>query len=363
MKNWQEAHSQTARDRVWNQWLGTLRHRLDDEHAPIIVCHARWHEDDMTGRLLDAARAETGEAWELVDLAAIAEKDRPDPLGREPGEVLEPERFPVEAVQARHHAMGTYLVAALEQQRPAPPEGNELLRDWFGLVEPSEMPRAPDLAVTAWDTKLKDNEAGDFVVGQVWWRVAGVKFLVDQLRGRFDHATTANAVALLAIRHPEVNAHYLEAAASAPEVIANLRKPVARYQVTDEMAARLGMTPAERQQVGELRRGGMANLQAHPVKGDKSVRARTYIAPDAEAGNVRIRADSPWLAALLDELSAFPDGGHDDQVDAMSFGLSKLGEGRRRRPVRRVRSASRHPNPFGVGWVGVDHRPRPTAVG
>jgi predicted phage terminase large subunit-like protein len=161
----------------------------------------------------------------------------------------------------------------------------------------------------------------------VWWRVAGAMFLIDQLRGRFDHAATANAIALLSVRHPEANAHYLEAAASAPEVIANLRKPVAGYTVSDEMAARLGMTPPEREQVAGLRRAGMANLQSSPVRGDKSVRARSHIAPEAEAGNVRLPANAPWLAALLDELTAFPQGSHDDQVDAMSLGLSKLGRG------------------------------------
>ena len=327
MKNWQEAHSQTARDRVWNQYLGTLRHRLDQESAPIIVCHARWHQDDMTGRLIQGTEDDTGEAWEIIDLAAIAEAGRPDPLGREPGEPLEAERFPIEAVRARHHAMGSYLVSALEQQNPAPAEGKELMREWFVLATSSELPTRPDVAVTSWDTKLKDKEAGDYVVGQCWWRVSGGFWLVDQLRGQFDHATTENAMALLAVRHPEAGTHYIEAAGSAPEVVGELRKPSGGYVVSDVMAERLGMTPDERTAVAELRRRGMANLTPVPPKGDKSVRARAHIAPKAEAGHVRFPADAQWVPALLDELTAFPEGLHDDQVDAMSLGLQKLGVG------------------------------------
>jgi len=151
--------------------------------------------------------------------------------------------------------------------------------------------------------------------------------LVDQLRGQFDHATTENAMALLAVRHPEAGTHYIEAAGSAPEVVGELRKPSGGYVVSDVMAERLGMTPDERTAVAELRRRGMANLTPVPPKGDKSVRARAHIAPKAEAGHVRFPADAQWVPALLDELTAFPEGLHDDQVDAMSLGLQKLGVG------------------------------------
>jgi hypothetical protein len=42
---------------------------------------------------------------------------------------------------------------------------------------------------------------------------------------------------------------------------------------------------------------------------------------------VRLPADAAWLPGLLDELAAFPDGVHDDQVDAMSLALQKLATG------------------------------------
>jgi predicted phage terminase large subunit-like protein len=323
MKNWQEAHSETARQRVFDQYLGTLRHRLDQESAPIIVCHARWHEDDLSGRLIQSTVDETGEDWEVVALPAIAVGG--DPLGREPGEVLEQERMSLESVKARHHAMGSYLTAALEQQEPAPPEGKELLREWFVIGD--QLPEAPDRAITSWDLKLKDNERGDYVVGQCWWTVAGGFWLMDQVRGQFDHATTANAIALLSVRHPEAREHHIEAAGAAPEVMATLRKPQTDYVVSDAMARRLAMSPDERDLVAQHRRRGMANLLPNPARGDKSVRARTYIAPEAESGHVRFPADATWLPALMDELAAFPEAAHNDQVDAMSQALQKIGRG------------------------------------
>lgn len=321
-KNWQEAHSQAKRLLVHSMFKGTLRNRLDDEEAGMIVCHHRVHQDDLTGRLVEEA-AQGGEQWEVVSLPALSFGDG-DRLGRAAGEVIEPERFSAEAVRSRHVGMGSYLVAALEQQQPQPPEGNELLREWFVIAD--TLPERPSVAITSWDLKLKDREVGDYVVGQVWWKVAGAYWLMDQLRGQFDHATTANAIALLAVRHPEVRSHAIEAAASADDVLPQLRKPIDGYEVTDEMAVRLGMSPAERDAVTQLRRRGMAQLVKHAVRGDKSLRARNFIAPAAEAGLVRINPELPGLAALLDELAGFPEG-HDDQVDAMSQALQRLDAG------------------------------------
>ena len=328
MRNWQEAHSEAARAKVKNAFYGTLRHRLDQEAAPIFVVHARWHMKDLSGELLGSTEDETGEQWEHVAIPALAIEGRPDVLDREPGEPIEPERFTKADVHARHRALvSPHLVAAIEQQDPQPDEGIELLREWFVISPATEVPTAPDLAISSWDLKLKDKEAGDYVVGQVWWRVGTAYWLMGQIRGLYDHATTANAIALLAVRHPEVGEHVIEAAGSADEVIPQLRRPIAGYSVTDAMAARLGMTDTERAAVELLRRTGMARLVPKPAKMDKSMRARSYIAPAAEAGNVRIPETLAGLPALIDEIAAFPEGEHDDQVDAMSQGLQRLALG------------------------------------
>lgn len=328
MKNWQEAHSEAKRTKVRDAFLGTLRHRLDQEAAPIFVVHARWHREDLSGYLLESARDETGEEWELVAVPALAAEGKPDALHRAPGEPIEPRRFTVEDVHKRHRALvSPYIVAAIEQQDPQPDEGTELLRAWFVLAQAAELPTAPDIAITSWDLKLKDREAGDYVVGGVWWRVGTAYWLMGMLRGQYDHATTANAIALLAVRHPEAREHVIEAAGSADEVIPELRKPLRGYKVSDEMAARLGMNEIERAAVQKMRRTGMARLVPNPAKMDKSMRARTYIAPHAEAGDVRIPADATFVAAYLDEIAAFPDGANDDQVDMTSQALQRLALG------------------------------------
>jgi predicted phage terminase large subunit-like protein len=61
--------------------------------------------------------------------------------------------------------------------------------------------------------------------------------------------------------------------------------------------------------------------------GDKTTRARP-VAAKAEAGMVSL-VRAPWNQAFLDELEGFPDGNHDDQVDAFSGAFIAL-EGRAR---------------------------------
>ena len=41
-----------------------------------------------------------------------------------------------------------------------------------------------------------------------------------------------------------------------------------------------------------------------------------------EAGHVVLPRDAPWLGEFLNELMAFPNGRHDDQVDSVSQFLS-----------------------------------------
>ena len=324
-KDWAEAHSEARRKWVVQQVLGTLRDRLDDENCGFLVCFQRVHSADLADYLKKAMEDGTGEAFEFVTLPALAVEN--DPLGREPGESIDPERFPVEAWQQRALAIGSYLTAAMLQQAPIAEQGNELRRDWFDLVDAGEVPPVAEQSVMSWDLKMKNTESGDYVVGQAWLRTGADYWLIDQLRGQYDHATTTNAIALMAVRHPTIRSHVVEAAGSHDVVLPELRKPVPDYVVSDDMAGRLGMTPEEALQVAALRRRGMSGLIPHPVTaGAKPVRARTFITPAAEAKNVHIVTAS-WTPHLLDEIAAFPGGAHDDQVDAMSQALQRLGVG------------------------------------
>lgn len=64
------------------------------------------------------------------------------------------------------------------------------------------------------------------------------------------------------------------------------------------------------------------NIHAWPSTGDKVTRAMPMLA-QAEAGNVCL-APGAWGPTWLDEIASFPEGAHDDQVDAACLAFNRL---------------------------------------
>jgi len=63
-------------------------------------------------------------------------------------------------------------------------------------------------------------------------------------------------------------------------------------------------------------------VRGYPARGDKLTRANPWAA-QAEAGNVKL-VRGAWIEPFLDEVEAFPDGAHDDQVDGGSGAFAML---------------------------------------
>lgn len=117
VKSPEDAQSDALSSKVRDWWRGVARTRLEPGGAVILVM-TRWSEGDLAGRLL---AEQQGERWEVLNLPALAEED--DPLGREPGQPLWPERFDLADLEATRRALGSYLWTAFHQGHPAPLEG------------------------------------------------------------------------------------------------------------------------------------------------------------------------------------------------------------------------------------------------
>lgn len=64
------------------------------------------------------------------------------------------------------------------------------------------------------------------------------------------------------------------------------------------------------------------DIRVYPISGDKKTRARGASA-QAERGNIKLLRGE-WNSHFLQELEAFPEGSHDDQVDALSGAFHAL---------------------------------------
>lgn len=120
------ADSPSMRRKTWEWWQSVLQTRLEPDGA-ICVIQTRWNEDDLAGRILADAQANE---WHVIDLPALADSDD-DPLGRNPGEPLWPERFNVDHHTRTRRRVGERVWAALYQQKPRPPEGGVWQRAWI----------------------------------------------------------------------------------------------------------------------------------------------------------------------------------------------------------------------------------------
>lgn len=294
IKNAAEADSEVYRNAHWDWLQSTVLTRLEPG-AVCIVMMARWHEDDLIGRI----HREMPNEWQRLRLPAIAEAD--DPLGRPEGEPLWPRRYGVQNLARRKRRVGAYYFNALYQQRPSPPQGAIFQRQWWKRY--TVLPTLEQKA-WSWDMSFKDADESSYVVGQLWGRAGADFYLIHQVRARMDFPSTKAALraAHADTRWGSVPLVLVEDKANGPAIIADLR-----HEIPGLVAVQTGS--------------------------DSKVGRAQAISPYVESGNVYLPErdenlheplDADWVPAFIDECASFPKGAHDDQVDACSQGISQL---------------------------------------
>jgi predicted phage terminase large subunit-like protein len=308
VKNHEEAASETYRERVWDWYTSTFYTRLE-KNAKILVVMTRWHEDDLVGRLLSLQKsAETLHKWRVVCFPGISEGQGEythpeDARHRAEGDPLWPGKYSRAEMDETKAVIGSRDWAGLYQQRPSPAEGAIFLRGWWRYWKTAPEPVWFDEIVQSWDCTFKDTKGTDYVVGQVWGRKGANRYLLDQCRDRMNFPKTVDAIRKLKAKWPSSGAILVEDAANGPAVVSILKSEIP------------GLIPVS-------------------PKGGKAVRAHAITA-QIEAGNVYIPSPEAreWSGDFIEECAAFPNGKHDDQVDAMTQALSRLSDQRRARWV------------------------------
>lgn len=282
VKDRADAESETVRNGVWDWFRSTAYTRLEP-NGSIILTSTRWHEDDPAGRIL----TEATEDWEVINFPALAKAE--DPLGREEGEALWPERFPKEVLETIRGVIGPREWSALYQQEPTPESGEYFKRDWIKFYDklPDELTYwgASDYAVTA--------NGGDYTVHGV----AGVDalmnlYLIDWWRQRTDTEQWVRQFLIMSQRWK--TAVWAE---EKGQIVKSLEPFIER------MSRDMRIFPVREQ---------------FPSVRDKGSRARS-IQGRFSMGKVFLPRNAGWSADLMAELLSFPAGKYDDQVDVLSL--------------------------------------------
>ena len=306
-----DAESKLKRDTVWNEYLDGIKARLS-ANGKIIVIHTRWHEDDFIGRLVENEPDTTL----YINIPLKAEKN--DVLGRDIGDSLFPEigknnDWMAKFEKSYNSQEGNRSWLSLYQGQPTSQEGNLLKREWWKYYD--ELPGAHRdengviidpyagmiQMVMSVDATFKDSDNSDNVAIQVWGKREEHLFLIDNFKEKIDFSTTLEKIRMFKEKYPRIGAIFVEDKANGSAIINVLGKEM------------VGIIPV------------------NPM-GNKISRANaiTYV---IRTGFVHLPRKVEWLNDFVEECASFPNGKHDDQVDAMTQALNQIMNERARIPI------------------------------
>lgn len=313
LKNDEEARSSVIREKQKEWYKSTFYTREEpaatgevgtestSSDAAIIVIQTRWHGDDLSGWLLsqELSDEDNPERWHVVCMPAIATCEVPDyipstctvePEFRQVGEALCPERRPLPKLIKTKAIVGNYHFSALFQQSPTVEDG-----EFFTTFPIIDAIPPGSICCRGWD-KAGSQGKGDWTAGvKIAETPNGTYVVCDVVRGRWASDDREKAIRDTATKDG-----------------------VDTWIMVEQEGGSGGKDSAS------ITIRGLAGFVAYAqsVTGDKASRARPLSA-QALSGNVSLlRGD--WNAAFEREAKEFPNGTHDDQIDAASLAFNKL---------------------------------------
>lgn len=291
-----EAQSKAIRDKAWN-WFTKVAMSRRMGRKLVIMTFTRWHADDPIGRLTNPDNPHYNEKLarriKIIKLPAIAGED--DPLGRKPGEALwpdGPDKFNLEFLEEQR-SLDPLGFSALYQQEPSLADGDLFERDNIKTYKPSELPEhlsiycASDHAVGTSQRndpscfiKIGVDKNDDIYILDVIWKKMKSDVAVEAM------LTMGSG---------------------------NMR-PIVWWAERGHISKAIGPFLYKRMQ--ETRQ--YINIKEITPVQDKVQRAQS-IAARIAMGKVKFPENELWTEKAVNELMAFPNGTHDDFVDALAY--------------------------------------------
>ncbi|SDL25839.1 phage terminase large subunit [Aliiruegeria lutimaris] len=284
-----EMRHESYRQELRDYFDHTLFSRLNDKRRDRIVSiQQRLHPDDFSAYLLEKER------FEHLCLPSIAELPEEIPLYsgkvliRRPGDLLNPEREPQDVLDQIRADIGRSAFQAQYQQNPSESESEFLAMEDLHLVDALPDNEKFVRRVQSWDTAAKDGPRCDYSVGLTFgWHCEEDRwYLLDVIRRRMDYT----------------------------ELKATIRRERKRWYVDRVLIEASAMGNALLQEFRRETNGVYLPVNVVTSKLDRFIPHTDWI----KSGKLVIPTDKPWFDSFRRELLAFPDVGHDDQVDALT---------------------------------------------
>ena len=289
----QDAISDTAMENTWEWYTSGPRQRLQP-NGTIIVINTRWKTDDLSGRLLRQQGQLKSDQWEILEFPAILPSGNP----------LWPEYWALEELEKVKMSIGLKKWNAQWQQQPTNDDGAILKRDWWRRWKKEEPPTC-SYVIQTYDTAYSKKETADFSVIATW--------------GVFrPSADSGPNLILLAVRKGRWDFPELK----------RIAKDEYKYWNPDSVLIEAKATGTPLQH--EMRKMGIPVTMYSPGgrrTGQDKVSRANAVAPMLESGMVWYPEDEEFAQDLVEECAAFPNGSHDDQVDATIMALMRFRQG------------------------------------
>lgn len=303
VKGREEADSETTRGKVSDTYSAELYPRLmprsNGKRPWIVMTYTPWHQSDLGQEEVAQMKAGNGDWWWIVRLPAVAETD--DPLGREIGEALWPERYPrsvLDRIRSVLDRKNPRDWPALYQCRPAAMEGT-----YYKLSMMPDLATRPAAPGHRTHYLVTDEATGgDYTVHGVFGVDSRMDVeVVDWWRERCDTGRSVEA--------------FLDLVAKWRAVGNGIAGRIRARGVLDAGVEPLLELRARQRQIPLPVLTTYAESQS---KEGHSGSIQGYMA----AGRVWFPHSAPWFPALRDELLACWSGSHDDQADVLKlFGM------------------------------------------
>lgn len=277
-----EATSPVMRQSVIDWYQSTIQSRLNKPDGPIIIIMQRLHEEDLSGWLLNGG---SGETWEHLVI----------PARDESGQSFWPEQFPPEMLD-RLELTSPYVFAGQYMQRPAPLGGGIFKDEWWRYFD--AMPPIKHRSIYA-DTAQKTKEQNDYSVFQCWgFTQDNQMVMLDMARGKWEAPELETMARAFWQKHHSQPYH----------------GPLRAFKVEDKVSG-TGL-------IQKLKREGIPIV---PIQRNVDKVTRAFdAAPYIQSGNVYLMRNTPHLADFLAEAAVFPNGTHDDMIDATMSAIADL---------------------------------------
>ena len=324
-----DAASDAVRDATNTWFLEAVPTRLNNpKTSAIVVIMQRLHEEDVSGIILEK---DLGYDHIMLPMRYDPARAMPTALGYEDpreldGELLFPQRFPVEVVDRDEKAMGPYATAGQFQQTPEPRGGGIIKREWWQLWDHDVYPPM-DYVIASLDTAYTEKTENDMSALTVWGifssdTIAQPTRRVARNGTLYDEAI--NVGRSYAEQHPKlvmINAW----AERLPlhELVTKVATTCQRMRVDLLLIEGKASGISVAQELRRLYGGEDFGVQLiNPGAQDKM--ARLYSVQHLFAEGMIYAPDRAWSDKVITQCAQFPRAKHDDLVDTVSQALRHL---------------------------------------